>query len=155
MASSQFTIIRTNSSDKNFINLVALLDEDLAIRDGDEHAFYAPHNVVDNIKEVVVAYKNHEAIGCGAIKLFSQTGMEVKRVFVKQIFRQQGVAARIIKELEKWAGELGFTECVLETGKQQPEAIALYKKFGYRFTPNYWPYIGVDNSICMSKKLKP
>lgn len=32
-------IIRTNSFDKNFIELVKLLDADLATRDGEDHAF--------------------------------------------------------------------------------------------------------------------
>lgn len=151
---NHFTLIRTNSSNAGFIQLVALLDEELAIRDGADHAFYAPYNAVDAIKEVVVVYQNGQAIGCGAIKSFSKTAAEIKRVFVEKGFRKKGIAARIITELENWAAELGFSECVLETGKQQPEAVSLYKKLGYQFIPNYGPYIGVDNSICMSKRLK-
>jgi putative acetyltransferase len=53
--------------------------------------------------------------------------------------------------LENWARELHFTACVLETGKKQPEAIALYQKMGYVITPNYGQYIGVENSVCMRK----
>jgi hypothetical protein len=34
-------IIRTDSKNRDFIELVRRLDADLAIRDGDEHAFYA------------------------------------------------------------------------------------------------------------------
>ena len=33
------TFQRTTSDDSNFLHLVALLDEDLAIRDGEDHAF--------------------------------------------------------------------------------------------------------------------
>jgi putative acetyltransferase len=50
------SIKRTTSSDNDFQKLVALLDKDLAIRDGDEHAFYAQFNKTINIKNVVVAY---------------------------------------------------------------------------------------------------
>jgi len=51
--------------------------------------------------------------------------------------------------------ELGFSRCILETGYNQPEAIALYKKCGYQITENYGQYIGVKNSICFEKILQP
>ncbi len=51
----------------------------------------------------------------------------------------------------KWASELGYTSCVLETGKRQPEAIALYTKNGYKIIPNYEQYEGVENSVCFRK----
>jgi len=150
---SDLTLIRVDSDQADFRKLVALLDQDLAVRDGDEHAFYAQFNKVDTIKEVVVAYQNNNAVGCGAIKPFSATQAEVKRMFVHPDYRKQGIAAQILNELEKWATEIGFSDCVLETGKKQPEAIALYQKAGYKITPNYGQYIGVDNSVCMLKQL--
>jgi len=150
---SDLTLIRVDSDQADFRKLVALLDQDLAVRDGDEHAFYAQFNKVDTIKEVVVAYQNNNAVGCGAIKPFSATQAEVKRMFVHPDYRKQGIAAQILNELEKWATEIGFSDCVLETGKKQPEAIAMYQRAGYKITPNYGQYIGVDNSVCMLKQL--
>ncbi|MBC6110103.1 GNAT family N-acetyltransferase [Pedobacter fastidiosus] len=144
---------RTNSENTDFRELVTLLDKDLAVRDGDEHTFYAQFNKVDAIKEVVVAYQNEIPVACGAIKPFSASVAEVKRMFVHPDFRKQGIAAKILSELESWAAELGFSECVLETGKKQPEAIHLYQKVGYQITPNYGQYIGVENSVCMAKVL--
>ncbi|RZK92017.1 MAG: GNAT family N-acetyltransferase [Pedobacter sp.] len=151
---SDLTLIRTNSDNTDFRTLVALLDKDLAIRDGEEHAFYAQFNKVDTLKEVVVAYQNETPVACGAIKTFSDTAAEVKRMFVHPDYRKQGIAAKILSELEHWAEELGFGEYVLETGKKQPEAIALYQKVGYQITPNYGQYIGIDNSVCMAKSLQ-
>jgi GNAT superfamily N-acetyltransferase len=133
--------------------LVALLDKDLAVRDGEDHAFYAQFNKVDAIKEVIVAYHDGNPVGCGAIKPFSAIEAEVKRMFVHPDNRKQGIAAKVLNELEHWAAELGFSVCVLETGKKQPEAIALYQKVGYYITANYGQYIGVDNSVCMAKPL--
>lgn len=150
---SNLTLIRTNSGNIDFKQLVVLLDKDLAIRDGDEHAFYAQYNKIDAIKEVIVTYQNNIPVACGAIKPFSVTATEVKRMFVHPDYRKQGIAAKILTELEQWAVELGFTECVLETGKKQPEAIALYQKVGYQITQNYGQYIGVENSVCLAKSL--
>ncbi|RDC56922.1 N-acetyltransferase [Pedobacter chinensis] len=150
---NDLTLIRTNSDHADFRQLVFLLDEELAVRDGDEHAFYAQYNKVDAIKEVVVAYQNEHPVGCGAIKSFSETAVEVKRMFVHPGHRKKGIAAKILHELENWTKELGFSECVLETGKKQPEAISLYQKVGYQITPNYGQYIGIDNSVCMARPL--
>jgi GNAT superfamily N-acetyltransferase len=74
-------------------------------------------------------------------------------MYVHPDSRKQGIAAQILNELENWATEIGFSACVLETGKKQPEAIALYQKAGYQIIPNYGQYIGVDNSVCMLKQL--
>ena len=150
---SDLTLIRTDSDNADFMTLVALLDQDLAIRDGDDHTFYAQFNKVDAIKEVIIAYQDGTVVGCAAIKPFSATEAEVKRMFVHPDYRKQGIAAKVLNELENWATELGFAACVLETGKKQPEAIALYQKVGYHIIPNYGQYIGVDNSVCMTKLL--
>jgi len=42
----------------------------------------------------------------------------------------------------------------LETGKKQPEAIALYKKNGYKLIPNYGQYAEIENSVCFEKVVK-
>ncbi len=61
----------------------------------------------------------------------------------KAIKKRQGIASTILKALEIWCKELGIKKCVLETGKKQPEAIALYKKNRYNIIPNFGKYEGV------------
>ena len=151
---SMIKIIRTNSEDPDFITLVKSLDADLAIRDGKDHSFYAQYNKIDKIRYVVLAYDNGIALGCGAIKEYSADTMEVKRMYVPPESRNKGIATQILSALEQWAGELQYSRCILETGKKQPEAIALYRKNGYAVIPNYGQYAGVENSVCFEKYLK-
>jgi GNAT superfamily N-acetyltransferase len=146
------TTIRTNSENQDFRELVKHLDADLAIRDGSEHAFYAQFNKIDLIKHVVIAYDGNKPLGCGAIKELSSESMEVKRMYTVPEGRGKGVASTILKELEMWSTELSYKKCLLETGKKQPEAIALYLKSGFKIVPNYGQYAGVENSICFEKK---
>lgn len=146
-------LIRTDSSNKDFIELVCLLDKELQIRDGAEHTFYAQYNKIDKIKNVVVAYEDDVTVGCGAIKEYEPGTMEVKRMFVKDEYRSKGIATFVLLELEKWTLELGYTKCILETGIKQPEAIRLYTKNNYSVIPNYGQYAGIDNSVCMEKVL--
>ncbi|HET6271742.1 MAG TPA: GNAT family N-acetyltransferase [Bacteroidota bacterium] len=147
-------IIRTNSDNHDFMELVKLLDADLAQRDGEEHSFYAQFNTIDNIKYVVLAYENEKPLGCGAIKEYGTNTMEIKRMYVEPGSRNKGIATKILSELEHWASELSYAKCVLETGKKQPEAIGLYKRNGYTLIPNYGQYAGTENSLCFEKEMK-
>lgn len=146
-------INRIDANQRDFIALVKLLDAELAARDGQLHAFYHQFNQISHIQFALVAYKDRVAVGCGAIKQWDSKSMEVKRMFVLPEHRGQGIASRILDELESWARELGYQRCVLETGKNQPEAIKLYYNKGYITIPNYGQYAGVDNSICFEKRL--
>ena len=144
-------LTRTNSENPDFQLLVGELDLELKSRDGEDHPFYAQFNKLDNIKYAIVAYEVDYPVGCGAIKTFSAETMELKRMFVREAYRGKGIASRVLAELENWARELQCKSCVLETGKRQPEAVALYTKNGYQRTPNFGAYKNDENSICFEK----
>ncbi len=146
-------IKRTQSSDPDFQKLIKVLDRELAIRDGDEHSFFAQYNTLVNIQHVVLILVDDTAVGCGAIKPYNEKTIEVKRMFVAEGHRSAGLATMILTELEKWATELGFRHCILETGIRQPEAIRLYTKNAYQSIPNYGQYEGVASSVCFEKWL--
>ena len=146
-------LVRLYSNHPDFIALVETLNQELSIRDGEDHAFYSQFNKIENLKNIVLAYEGKEAIGCGAFKLFGPGIVEIKRLYTPPAGRKKGIASRILKELEDWAKELGNIKCVLETGKNLPEAVALYNKTGYQRIPNYEPYETTDNSICFEKLL--
>lgn len=146
------TILRTNSNNEDFINLIKELDFYLALKDGEEHNFYAQFNTISNLNHCVVLYIDDIAVGCGAIKYFDENTMEIKRMYVKNDFRNKGYATKILEELEKWIKELGYSYAILETGKRQKEAVNLYSK-SYHIISNYGQYIGVENSICFKKHI--
>jgi GNAT superfamily N-acetyltransferase len=147
------SLIRTDSKNKDFIELVKQLDAFLAVTDGDDHAFYDQYNKLDSIKYVIVAYIDDIPIACGAIKQFDATTMEIKRMFTSKRSRGKGIASKVLKELENWASELSFKRCILETGIRQIEAVQLYKKNNYKLIDNYGQYAGVKESLCFEKKL--
>jgi len=147
------TFKHANSVNPDFISMVRKLDAELAVIDGEEHAFYAQYNKIDKLKNVVVAYWNNVPIACGAIKPFDSVTLEVKRMYTLTDFRGKGVASSVLNELEKLAAELGYKRCVLETGVRQPDAIRLYEKNGYCSIPNYGQYAGIENSRCFEKNI--
>jgi len=146
-------LTRTDSENKDFIALVNLLDAELAELDGDEHVFYAQLNKTNKIKTVIVAYENDKPISCGAIREYSPTITEVKRMYTLPENRGKGIATKVLLELEKWAAELSYQKCILETGWRQPDAIRLYEKNGYKRISNYGKYAGIENSVCFEKEM--
>ena len=147
------TIFRTNSEDPGFVHLVRLLDEDLARKNSEQNSFYSQFNKIAVIKHVVVAQVSAQAIACGAIKEYEPGVMEIKRMFTLPEYRGKGVASQVLVELETWAKEMSYGKCILETGRNMPEPIRLYKKNGYKVISNYGQYAGVQNSICFEKIL--
>lgn len=146
------TLQRTTSNNNDFKKLVELLDEELRILDGEDHVFYGQLNKTADV-DCVVAYIDGKPVGCGAIRKFSDESMEIKRMYTLKELRGRGIATAIVAELENWSRELGYTSCVLETGKRQPWAISLYKSLGFEETANYGKYAGVLNSVCFKKHL--
>ena len=57
---------------------------------------------------------------------------EIKRMYVAATSRRAGLARRVLGHLEDTARSAGADLMVLETGLEQPEAIALYESSGYR-----------------------
>jgi putative acetyltransferase len=144
---------RTDSNNEDFRALIKELDKNLWSRYKDQQAIYDQHNIIENNQNVIVAYKNSEAVGCGCFKKFNDGIVEIKRMYVKPQHRGQKIAAAILQELEKWAKELNNTITVLETGIRQQEAIHLYRKSGYLVIENYGAYKNMPESICMRKEI--
>lgn len=146
-------LIRTDSNNKDFINLVKQLDAYLKITDGDEHDFYNQFNSINILTHITVAYLDNTPVGCGAFKPFKEKDVEIKRMFTTEAARGKGIATKILSELENWAKELGYKNCILETGIRQIEAVNFYKKCNYQIIENFGQYKGVDNSLCFKKEL--
>jgi GNAT superfamily N-acetyltransferase len=144
---------RVNSDSLEFRELVCLLNQDLNGRYGVKQSEYDTYNIIEYIDTIVIANYESNPAGCGCFKKYDDETIEIKRMFVKPEFRGKGISKLILRELETWGKHLGYTKAILETGKNQPEAISLYNKSGYNRIPNYDQYIGIDNSICMMKSL--
>lgn len=146
-------VLERDSHSEDFLALTRLLDEDLVRRYGEAQQQYNIYNRVDYLNNVVVLYTDCKPVGCGAFKPYDAIAAEIKRIFVKEEYRQQGLAQLIVNRLEAMLKEKGYTAAVLETGRKQPEAVSFYTKMGYRIIENYPPYVGNPNSLCMRKTL--
>lgn len=97
----------------------------------------------------VVARVDGEAVACGALRPLpggEAHVSEVKRLWVEPSARRLGLARRVLARLVEVARELGYRQVVLETGTQQPEALALYRSEGWYPIVSYGEYCGAEDS---------
>ncbi len=144
---------RASFSNPNLQKLIAELDKEFVVRYPFIENIRIPFNLLNETARVVVAYDHTTPIACGAFRPVDETTIEIKRMYTVPSYRNQGIGKKILLELEHWARREGFSVSILETGINQPEAIAAYEKSGYTRVPNFPPYVDVKESICMRKYL--
>lgn len=82
--------------------------------------------------DFILLQRNGRTIAGGAFMSHDDETAEFKRIWTDDDLRRQGLAERVVAELEARAAALGYSRAYLTTGFRQPEAAALYLKLGYR-----------------------
>jgi GNAT superfamily N-acetyltransferase len=91
-----------------------------------------PHELVPPAGALLVARLDGRPIGCGALKFHDDAPAELKRMWVAPEARGLGLGRRLLQELEQYARAAGAHTVRLETNRTLVEAIALYRRSGYR-----------------------
>lgn len=160
-ASPELVLVRVPFGHADALRLIDEVQQEYVTRYGGmdetplEHAMFDPPR-----GSFFVGYLAGVAVASGAWRrrddvtaLGSARTAEVKRMYVAPAARGRGVARAVLAHLEATAAEAGAEVAILETGIQQPEAIALYESSGY--TPvakfGYYAYSGL--SRCYARRL--
>ena len=78
---------------------------------------------------------------------------EIKRMFVRPDVRQQGLARRLLAALEATAAQAGADWMILETGRPQVAAVALYRACGYVDIAPFGFYADSPSVVSLGKPL--
>jgi GNAT superfamily N-acetyltransferase len=113
----------------------------------DPDEFDSPHGAF------FVAHRDGQLVGCAGMRRHSETEVEVKRMFIRRPFRGRGWSRTLLGLIESEAHALGFTRIVMETGIQQPEAMALYESSGYDPIAGFGHYKDSPMNRCYAKDL--
>ena len=149
----QFRITRTTTKNEDFIQLVNKLDNELWNELNEDQSIYDQYNKVPNIQTAILIYDNEKPVAIGCYKEYNNDTVEIKRMYVDKAYRGKGLSKIVLNELERWAIENGFQQAILETSIHFHVAQSLYSNAGYVIIPNYDQYKGLQESICMKKKL--
>jgi GNAT superfamily N-acetyltransferase len=80
---------------------------------------------------------------------------EIKRMYVVEGARGRGLARGILSHLEQTAAAAGADAMVLETGRNQPAAVALYRSAAYIDIPRFGYYADAPDAVHLGKILHP
>jgi putative acetyltransferase len=106
------------------------------------------------------AWVGDELAGTGAVRRMAaepdtagQPYGEIKRMYVAPERRGQRVAQRLLAELEDTLKAQGITLALLETGRDQTEAVRLYERCGYVRRGAFGGYPDNGLSLFLTKTL--
>lgn len=100
----------------------------------------------------LVAREGEKLLGCGALVQRQGYG-EIKRMMVSPAARGKGLGSKILHAIEVQALAYDLQVLRLETGTQQPESIALYRRAGYSDIAPFGDYKPDPQSRFMEKRL--
>lgn len=92
-------------------------------------------------------------VATGGWRRLSDADAEIKRMYVVGAARRRGLARVVLAELERTAAAAGFARMVLNTGPEQPEAVALYESAGYAPVEGFGHYACHPNALFYGKAL--
>lgn len=152
----QLEIRRTGYLEPIARALVDAAMADLAVRYGSgddtpvDAAEFAPPN-----GDFVVAFLDGVPVGCGGWRPYHSdpSTAEIKRMFTRAEARRRGVGRAVLRAVEESARAVGRVRMALETGKLQPEAIAMYEAAGYQRIPNFGYYRDEPGAMCYGRQL--
>jgi putative acetyltransferase len=108
----------------------------------------------------LVARRGRAAVGCGAVRRMpaepgtaGQPYGEIKRMFVVPAQRGQRIADALLAHLETSLRSDGIPQALLETGRDQAEALRLYRRAGYTVRGPFGGYPDNGLSVFMAKAL--
>jgi putative acetyltransferase len=151
-------IEQVHSANDEVRALIFELDSELAVAYPPEQmhgltlrSLFEPH------VQFFVARMRETAVGCGGVAFFDGFA-EVKRMYVRQASRGDGVAQALLAHIEGVARTSGAPLLRLETGVRQPAALRLYERAGFRPCNAFGPYLtmapsAVKNSLFYEKPL--
>jgi GNAT superfamily N-acetyltransferase len=93
--------------------------------------FLPPHG------HMLLARASEEFAGIACLRLLDPAVCEVKRMFVRPVYRGQGIGRTLLQALLDEARAHGFTSVQLDSARFMHDAHALYRSFGFTEIPPY------------------
>lgn len=150
------TIVEESPDSDAAVQLIAELDAYLTALpypQESRHAFSIDKLVREGVAFFVVR-TDGELAGCGGVKLFGSDYGEIKRMYVRPVYRGSGLGKDMLNRLAEYAQERQVTMLRLETGIYQTEAIGLYEAWGFQRRPPFGEYKDDPMTVYYEKALR-
>lgn len=122
-----------------FREYAAWVQIDLCFQNFEKELAELPGNYAPPDGELLLAFHNGQLAGCVAVRKLGEGVCEMKRLFVRETFRGQGIGRNLIESVIRTAIEISYERMRLDTlPPQMNDAIALYQSFGFKEIEPYY-----------------
>jgi putative acetyltransferase len=149
------TIVEERPDSADALQLITELDtylNGLPYPQESRHAFSVDKLLKEGVAFFVTRLDG-QPVGCGGIKMFGNEYGEVKRMYVRPVCRGLGLGKAMLNRLAEYTRERQVSLLRLETGIYQPEAIALYERYGFQRRPPFGEYKVDPMSVYLEKHI--
>jgi GNAT superfamily N-acetyltransferase len=152
----EFVIEIRPYDDPDVVQMVAEVQAEYVVRYGGpdlavvDPAEFAPPNGL-----FLVGALDGDPVATGGWRRIDAHDAEIKRMYVAARARRRGLARQLLAEIERTAAAAGLTRLILNTGPEQPEAVALYQQCGYSPVPGFGHYACHPHALFFGKGLAP
>jgi GNAT superfamily N-acetyltransferase len=142
--------------DPDVVRMVAEVQaEYVALYGGPDAAEVDPQEFAPPRGLFLVGSLDGHPVAMGGWRRVNGDDAEIKRMYVIPPARRRGLARALLEELERTASGAGVVRLVLNTGPEQPAAIAMYRRSGYDPVPGFGHYARFPGALFYGKALPP
>jgi len=125
----------------------AWAETDLCFQNFEKELAALPGSYAEPDGRLLLAFHDGKLAGCVGLRKIGAGICEMKRVFVRDAFRERGIGRSLIRAVIQQATEIGYERMRLDTlPPQMNDAIALYRSFGFKEIEPYY-----DNPVAGAK----
>jgi len=140
--------------DPEVVRMVAEVQaEYVRLYGGPDEAAVQPEEFAAPLGLFLVGTLDGDPVATGGWRKLEDDRAEIKRMYVARRARRRGLSRLVLAELERTAALAGVTRLVLNTGPEQPEAIALYEQQGYTPVAGFGHYVVYPDAVFLGKDL--